>query len=70
LAGPLAATFLLATTTLFFALVLLAATALLVTIALLAAAAPLAAFLSGSRRFDGFIRIALYFHSVFLYSSC
>jgi hypothetical protein len=27
----------------------------------------LAAFLSGSRRFDRFVRIALCFHSVFLY---
>jgi hypothetical protein len=29
----------------------------------------LAAFLSGSRRFDRFVRIALCFHSVFLYFS-
>jgi hypothetical protein len=33
----------------------------------LAATALLAAFLSGSRRFDRFIRIPLRFHSVFPY---
>jgi hypothetical protein len=69
----LATTALLAATALFFAL--LAATALFVTItlfvaiALLAATALLAAFLSGSRRFDRFVRIVLCFHSVFLYFS-
>src|SRR6266446_6604503 len=68
-AALLAATSLLATTPLFFALALLAATALFVAIALLAATALLAAFLSGSRRFDRFVRIALCFHSVFLYFS-
>src|SRR4029453_2098875 len=66
---------LLATTALFFTLALLAATPLFVTItlfvalALLAATALLAAFLSGSRRFDRFVRIELCFHSVFLYFS-
>jgi hypothetical protein len=66
---------LLPTTALFFALGLLAATALFVTItlfiaiALLGATALLAAFLSGSRGFDRFIRIALCFHSIFLYFS-
>jgi hypothetical protein len=74
-AAFLTATSLLATTALFFALALLAATALFVTItlfvaiALLAATALLAAFLSGSRRFDRFVRIALCFHSTFLYFS-
>jgi hypothetical protein len=69
----LTTTSLLATTALFFAL--LAATTLFVTItlfvaiALLAATALLAAFLSGSRRFDRFVRIVLCFHSVFLYFS-
>jgi hypothetical protein len=70
----LAAASLLATTALFFALALLTATALFVTITLfvaiaiafLAATALLAAFLSGSCRFDRFVRIALCFHSVFL----
>jgi hypothetical protein len=63
------------TTALFFALGLLAATALFVTItlfiaiALLGTTALLAAFLSGSRGFDRFIRIALCFHSIFLYFS-
>ncbi|PYL08457.1 MAG: hypothetical protein DME33_07350 [Verrucomicrobia bacterium] len=51
---------LLALTFLLFAISLLAATALLSTTALLAA------FLSGSRRFDRFVRIALFFHSIFL----
>jgi hypothetical protein len=35
----------------------------------LAATALLAAFFSGTRRFDRFVRIALCFHSVFLYFS-
>src|SRR5438132_1663712 len=67
-----AATSLLATA-LFLALALLAATALFITItvfvaiALLAASTLLAAFLFGSRRFDRLIRIALCFHSMFLY---
>jgi hypothetical protein len=71
----LTTTALLAATALFFALALLAATALFVTItlfvaiALLAATALLAASLSGSRRFDRFVRIALCFHSAFLYFS-
>jgi hypothetical protein len=68
----LAATPLLAATALFVALALLAATALFVTItlfvaiALLPATPLLAAFLSGNCRFDGFIRIALCFHRIFL----
>jgi hypothetical protein len=72
----LTTTSLLATTALFFALALLAATGalfvtitLFVAIALLAATVLLAAFLSGSLRFDRFVRIVLCFHSVFLYFS-
>src|SRR5204863_1119913 len=72
-AALLAATSLLTTTALFFAL--LAATALFVTITLFVAIALLAAtplwapFLSGSRRFDSFVRIVLCFHIPFLHFS-
>jgi hypothetical protein len=58
----LAATARLASATLLLALALLAFTFLFVTIALLPAT-PLLASLSGSRRFDGFVRITWCFHS-------